>query len=228
MSANNVERTFAFVDLSGFTALNEAHGDEHAVAMLARFRKLTEQALGTDDMLVKTIGDAVMLAFVTPSAALSALRRLFDLAEEDSDMPLLRGGAHTGSAIAEDNDYLGAAVNLAARVAAYAGGGQLLVTESVAFAATDLDEVISFVGATSLRNIAEPVDLYEIELNPRSATAVDPVCAMKVSTTKPSTVHLKHDNRDLWFCGLSCVSRYSTAPELFHNADIGAAEVPRR
>ena len=47
--------------------------------------------------------------------------------------------------------------------------------------------LITFVGAVSLRNIAEPVDLYQIELNPVSSIAVDPVCAMKVPTTGPST-----------------------------------------
>ena len=54
------ERTFAFVDLAGFTALTEAHGDEEAVATLSRFRAMTSRALDGRGVLVKTIGDAVM------------------------------------------------------------------------------------------------------------------------------------------------------------------------
>ena len=212
---DNVERTFAFVDLSGFTALTEAHGDEEAVAMLTRFREITQGALGPTDVLVKTIGDAVMLAFSDPGLAVSALRRLFDDALADSSMPLIRAGAHNGSAIADGDDFLGAAVNLAARLAAYAGGGQLLVTDRVARAATEIGEVITRVGAVALRNIAEPVEVYEIELNPRSSIAVDPVCAMKVPTTGPSTVHLKHNGREVWFCGLPCLARYAAAPDTF-------------
>ena len=65
MTVNPV-RTFAFVDISGFTALTEAHGDEEAVATLARFREITHAALAPSDILVKTIGDAVMLAFSQP------------------------------------------------------------------------------------------------------------------------------------------------------------------
>jgi len=214
-TSGNVERTFAFVDLSGFTALTEAHGDQEAVVMLSRFREITQAALGPTDVLVKTIGDAVMLAFADPRPAVLALRRLFDAALADSSMPLIRAGAHHGSAIADDNDFLGAAVNLAARLAAYAGGGQLVVTDRVARAATDIDEVVTFAGAVSLHNIAEPVEVYEIELNPRSTIAVDPVCAMKVPTTGPSTVHLKHNDRDVWFCGLPCLARYAAAPETF-------------
>jgi adenylate cyclase len=215
MTTRGVERTFAFVDIAGFTALTEAHGDEEAVATLTRFREMTNEALGSGDLLVKTIGDAVMLAFSDPALAVVALRRLFDNALRDSNMPLIRAGAHDGSAIPEGNDFFGAVVNVAARVAAQAAGGQLLVTERVAVAATSLGEVVTHVGAVSLRNIAEPVDLYEIELNPHASTAIDPVCAMKVPTTGPSAVHLNHNDRDVWFCGLPCVSRYAAAPEAF-------------
>src|SRR4051794_26780938 len=118
MPTHSVERTFAFVDLSGFTALTEAHGDEEAVATLARFREITMESLGPTDVLVKTIGDAVMLAFVEPVLAVAALRRLFNDALADTTMLLMRAGAHTGSAIVDGDDYFGGAVNLAARVAA--------------------------------------------------------------------------------------------------------------
>jgi adenylate cyclase len=215
MTTLSVERTFAFVDLSGFTALTEAHGDEEAVATLARFRSITQAALGPTDVLVKTIGDAVMLAFSEPELAVTALRRLFDDALADPSMLLLRAGAHHGSAIVDGDDYFGGAVNLAARVAAHASGGQLLVTNDVAMAATEIGEVITFAGAASLRNIAEPVHLYEIELNAHSSTALDPVCAMKVPTTGPSTVHLRHNEQDLWFCGLPCLARYAADPDAF-------------
>ena len=211
----NPERTFAFVDISGFTALTEAHGDEEAVATLARFRDITQAALGPNDVLVKTIGDAVMLAFSQPSHAVVALRRLFEGASADPSMPLVRAGAHHGSAIADGDDFFGSTVNLTARVAAYAGGGQLLVTEQVALTATDHGEVVPHVGAMSLRNIADPVDLYEIDLNPGANTANDPVCAMKVPTSGPSAVHLNHDDRDLWFCGLPCLARYAASPDTF-------------
>ena len=78
MTPDNVERTFAFVDISGFTAFTEAHGDDEAVAMLTRFRAITQAALEPGDALVKTIGDAVMLAFTDAMHAVLALRRLFD------------------------------------------------------------------------------------------------------------------------------------------------------
>jgi adenylate cyclase len=209
------DRTFAFVDLSGFTALTEAHGDEEAVATLTRFRGLATRALGPNDLLVKTIGDAVMLAFENPAPAIPALRRLFDAASADATLPLIRAGLHHGSAVEDGMDYFGAAVNLAARVAAHAAGGQLLATEGVALAATDAGEVVTHVGAVGLRNIAEPVDLYEVDFQPTSDTAVDPVCAMKVPTSGPSRIVLRYADRDVWFCGLPCVARYAAAPDRY-------------
>lgn len=63
------ERTFSFVDLAGFTALTEAHGDLDAVELLDRFTGLVRASLSADDELVKSIGDAVMLASPEPGAA---------------------------------------------------------------------------------------------------------------------------------------------------------------
>ena len=64
-----IEATFAFVDLAGFTALTEAHGDSEAVAIVRAFRDRALHVIGPDDELVKTIGDAVMLRFPTPLGA---------------------------------------------------------------------------------------------------------------------------------------------------------------
>jgi adenylate cyclase len=209
------DRTFAFVDLSGFTALTEAHGDEEAVATLGAFRRLVTGALGPSDVLVKTIGDAAMLAFEEPAGAVAALRRVFDAAADDASMPLIRAGAHHGAAVEDAGDFFGAAVNLAARVAAHAAGGQVLATTEVARAATTAGEVVTHVGCVRLRNIAEPVDLYEIDLDPGTEIAVDPVCAMRVPTGGPSRILLQYGDRDVYFCGLPCAARYAAAPERY-------------
>ena len=158
---------------------------------------------------------AVMLACDCPESAVPALRRLFDAALADQTMPLIRAGVHHGPAIEDSKDFFGASVNLAARVAAQAAGGQLLATTAVAVAARDAGEVVTHVGAVTLRNIPGPVDLYAIELQAGSEISVDPVCAMKVPTTGPSVIHLKYGDRDIWFCGLPCVARYAASPDRF-------------
>ncbi len=101
-----VEATFAFVDLAGFTALTEAHGDAEAVSVIRAFRDRVLAILQPGDRLVKTIGDAVMLAFPTPRRAIDALRVLLrsELVHQEAVL-LPRGGAHHGAAVAVDGDF---------------------------------------------------------------------------------------------------------------------------
>lgn len=74
-----VERTFSIVDVAGFTALTESHGDVHA-ADLAEHLISTSRALLTDqDVLVKSLGDAVLLASRETPAALALVKGLFGL-----------------------------------------------------------------------------------------------------------------------------------------------------
>jgi len=150
-----------------------------------------------------------------PQSRETALERVFS--DEDVTQPLLpRARAHHGPAIQDGDDYYGHAVNVAARVAAQAGGGQLLVTTEVAHAARERSHLITHVGSVSLRNIAEPIDLYDIDLRLRvSDVAVDPVCSMRVPTTGDRAVSLTWNGEIVWFCGLPCAARYASAPNDF-------------
>jgi class 3 adenylate cyclase len=65
-SSSSIRATFCFIDLAGFTALTEAHGDEDAADLATSFAVLARSALAPGDQLVKTIGDAVLLT--SPSA----------------------------------------------------------------------------------------------------------------------------------------------------------------
>ena len=213
--ADHAERTFCFVDLAGFTALTEAHGDSDAVALLDQFLVITRQALAPGDELVKTIGDAVMLASPAPEPALLALNRLMDACHSRKDFPLPRAGAHHGSAVIRDGDYLGGAVNLAARVAGQAGGSQLLVTSVVAQVARQLTMEVVALGPHRLRNVSEPIDLFEIRVWPGAAShTVDPVCRMNIDRERAAGF-LRHNDRDHWFCSLACVAMFAADPDLY-------------
>jgi class 3 adenylate cyclase len=206
--------TFAFVDLAGFTAVTEAHGDREAVAVLRAFRDRVAAALGPGDELVKTIGDAVMLRFPTTSAAVLALHALLEGERMTPDALLMpRAGAHHGCAVAVDGDYYGAAVNLASRVAGFARPGQLLVTGEVAAAAQALGSVVTHLGTPALRNISEPVDIWEVRFAAAATdVATDAVCQMRVSTAAADAITLEWDGRRLHFCGLPCVARFAASP----------------
>jgi class 3 adenylate cyclase/YHS domain-containing protein len=218
-SDTGIEATFAFVDLAGFTAMTEAHGDTEAVAIVRAFRDRALQILGPGDELVKTIGDAVMLRFPTPEAAIVALRQLLERELVVRDAVLLpRAGAHHGHAVVVDGDYYGAAVNLAARVAGEARGGQLLVTARAAVAARDLGAIVTHIGSVELRNVSESVDVYDVRIDEDADGAViDPVCQMRVPTTGDDAIALDWYGRRFHFCGMPCVSRFAGNPERYLN-----------
>ena len=217
MSTPDLDATFAFVDLAGFTAVTEAHGDHQAIAIIQAFRARTREVLGRDDEIVKTIGDAVMLRFPTPDDAVVALQELIQREISTPDAVLLpRAGAHHGSAVAIDGDYYGAAVNLAARVAGQAKAGQLLVTTEVASAAQQLGSVVRHLGTPGLRNVADPVDLYEVRVDVETIeTAIDLVCQMRVPIAAAHSINLEWNGRHYHFCGLPCVARFAAAPDTF-------------
>ena len=211
------EATFAFVDLAGFTAMTEAHGDTHAVSMIRAFHERTTDVLGSEDELVKAIGDAVMLRFASPEGSVVALRHLLEQELRLHDTLLLpRAGAHHGPAVAIEGDYCGAAVNLAARVAGQARGGQLLVTDRVAMAARATGATITHVGCLELRNVSEAVDIFDVSVTDDvGSTVTDPVCQMRVPTTGASAVILEWSGRHLYFCGLPCVARFAADPATY-------------
>src|SRR5947199_357762 len=82
-------------------------------------------------------------------------------------------------------------VDLAARVAGQARGGQLLVTERAAFAARDVGALVTHVGSVQLRNVSESVDIYDVRVGQGTDTVVtDPVCHMRVPTSGDAAVAL--------------------------------------
>ena len=212
MGQDSVARTFCFVDLAGFTALTEAHGDADAVALLDRFLAMTRESIGAEDELVKSIGDAVMLASPRPSVALRAVVGVVRRCAATSGFPLARAGAHHGSAIARDGDYLGGAVNLAARVAGHARGGQLLATTGVADAARAEGMEVLDLGPYRLRNVSEPVQLFEICLGLcEAADAIDPVCRMRLDPDLAGG-SFRHEGAEFWFCSLACIAAFASDP----------------
>ena len=210
-----VERTIAFVDLAGFTALTEVHGDAAAIDLLDTFSAVARLAVGCGAELVKTIGDAVMLAAPDPATGIAAVRRVFEECYEKDSFLEPRGGLHHGPVIARDGDYFGASVNLAARVASRAGTGQALATTAVAQAARDAGLDTAELGPQQLRNILEPVDIWAVELCPTHVDmSVDPVCRMRLSC-QAAVARVRHAGSEHWLCSLVCLRTFAAAPDRY-------------
>jgi class 3 adenylate cyclase len=129
--------TLGFSDIEGSTAANERLGDQGWLEVLKAHNGIVrEQLKAHGGSEVKSLGDGFMVAFSSARKAVHwavGVQRAFqDHAEEHPEEPIaVRIGLHTGEAIREDGDFFGADVALAARIAAAAQGGQILVSELV-------------------------------------------------------------------------------------------------
>jgi class 3 adenylate cyclase/YHS domain-containing protein len=209
-------QTFLFADLSGFTALTEAHGDEQAADLVGGFCGAVRQLLGEyQAQEVKTIGDALMLRTSDAAAAIRlGLCIVHDVGARHG-FPLVRVGMHTGPAVERGSDWFGATVNLAARVSAAAAGGEALLTEATKAAAGEVAGVeLRERGRWSFRNVGTPVPMYAAirQGTPSSlGLPIDPVCRMAVDPWHGAG-RLSHQGVEYCFCSLECAGAFAQDP----------------
>ncbi len=146
----------AFADLAGYTRLTEEEGEEQALGAVERFVDAVENTLPDDARVVKTIGDEVMVVGSDPAALTDWAVGFQTLVDE---RPLPRVGIHYGETLYRDGDYYGREVNLAARVAARAAGGEVLVTRPVVDNAGPHLE-FEPIGEVRLKGFREPTELF--------------------------------------------------------------------
>jgi adenylate cyclase len=210
------DATFLFADLAGFTALTEAHGDTHAADAAEDFCRRVQSMLGDEDRVVKTIGDAVMVRCGRADAAVNlGLRIVGEFCGRHRALPV-RIGMHTGPAIERSGDYYGATVNVAARVAALAAGGEVLLTEATASAlAPDAPFELHRHGIHQVRNVGEPLALLRAVTPTETGITevdIDPVCRMVIDPGRAAGV-LEHDGRQYRFCSLECAGSFAQDPQ---------------
>jgi adenylate cyclase len=154
------EVAICFADLVGFTRLGEEVPPEELGHLAAHLEALASEVAEPPVRLVKTIGDAAMLAAAEPEPLLEAALSLIDAADaEGEDFPQLRAGAAAGRALPRAGDWFGRPVNLASRITAIARPGSVLAEREVRESAGDAYGW-SYAGERRLRGIREPVGLF--------------------------------------------------------------------
>ncbi len=175
--------TVVFTDVVGSTVLTNRLGDEPARALLREVEGIVrgqiERHRGVE---VKGLGDGQMVAFTSARRAVlcavgvqKALARWRREREEVDDLAL-RVGLHTGEVIREQADLFGAAVNFAARVAARADAGEVLVSEATkAVLGSTSDIGLDDRGETELKGFPGLWRLFAVrlELEPDERSTTD-------------------------------------------------------
>jgi YVTN family beta-propeller protein len=156
--------TFLIADVRGYTRFTQERGDEAAAALTARFavivRELVPRFGGT---VFELRGDEALCVFGSPRQSLrlavALQQRFVEETVADVSLPLTVGvGIDVGEAVRGADGYRGGALNLAARLCAYAGAGQVLASSEVSHLARTIDGVRYVVlDRHAFKGLDEPV-----------------------------------------------------------------------
>ena len=161
-ATNRVLAGVLFTDLVGSTERATQLGDAAWNEVLERHYAESGAAIAEHGgRLVKTLGDGLLATFTGPAQAVRCAEQIIALARTHGLE--LRSGIHAGEVELSDDDISGLAVNLAARIMALAGAGEILVSRTVRDLVVGSELAFTDRGEHELKGIEEPWHLYGLE-----------------------------------------------------------------
>lgn len=215
--AREFDAALLIADLSGYTAFTETHGPLYASDIVLRFQRLARESLEPGVAVVNSIGDDVFCAGADTMAVVRTALRLRDEVERQPEFPNIRTGVHRGRIVERERQLFGAPINLTARLAGEAHGGQILCTEPIAQAARALAAIEPRpIGERRFKNVARPVEVFELARagDRRAAAVIDPVCRMQVAIERAAESAV-HAGKAYRFCSAECARAFARAPEIY-------------
>lgn len=191
-------------DLSGYTALTEAHGASSAADLIDKYIELVNNSLVGNSRVQERVGDEVMIVSESADHLLSTAEVLLQNVFREYNFLQVHGGLHYGKILKRNNNLFGSALNLTSRIAAKAPAGTFLCSKSFLDALMN-KEPYSFksLGAHNFKNVSDESEVFEIALEKPETLHVDPVCRMLL--TEPSKCISHPDRPDVFFCSENCL-----------------------
>ncbi len=161
--------TMLFSDIEGSTALLRRLGDRYAEALSAQRALLRTAVADCGGQEMGTEGDSFFVVFASAADAVrccvAAQRALSGHDWPDAIPVRVRMGLHSGEPVRHEDGYVGLDVHRAARIAAVAHGGQVVLSEATRqLADSRLPAGTSFrdLGLHSLKDIEAPEHIYQL------------------------------------------------------------------
>jgi TolB-like protein/class 3 adenylate cyclase len=165
-------------DVAGYSRLM-GRDEEGTLAKLKSFRKaLVDPAIAEHrGHIVKTTGDGMLAEFASAvDAARCAIEVQRGMAEQNIGVPQelrieFRIGIHVGDIIIDENDIFGDGVNIAARLEGIAQPGGVCISDDTHRQIRGkVDIVFDDMGPQVLKNIAEPMRAWRMQIGNASAS----------------------------------------------------------
>ncbi|ULQ54570.1 adenylate/guanylate cyclase domain-containing protein [Flavihumibacter fluvii] len=162
MSQSRKLAAIIFTDIVGYTALM-GNDEEKAFALLNKNRELHKPIISQyDGKWIKELGDGVMASFNTVTDAVNAAIKIQEACHAANEYQL-RIGIHLGEVVVENDDVFGDGVNIASRIQAIAHPGSIFISDAVyQNISNKKDFQAKFVGEETLKNVKDPVRIYEV------------------------------------------------------------------
>ena len=165
------QRVVLITDMKSFSRMTEEDGSVATAKAIQRHRDILVPVISANHGCGKsTGGDGIVAAFEAPTDALrAAIEGQRALAEHNAAHSnerevLVRMGLASGEVVLDNGGrpFIGAGLNLAARVMNLADGGQIFATGEVAAGGEEIGIPVHAFGAFELKNIAKPIDIAEV------------------------------------------------------------------
>lgn len=201
------ELSILIADLSGYTALTEAHGSETAADLIDQYLSHVDESLVGDCYLHERVGDEVMIISSSADNLAATAALLLNNICEKAHFLQLHGGLHTGTLLKRNNSFFGSSLNLASRIASKAAPGTFLCSD-IFFNNLSEKYKPSFTskGRHSFKNVKDEIDIFEFLSQGEEKFFIDPVCRMMIKDTG-----IPHPtNSEVFFCSVDCLNAYLT------------------
>lgn len=158
-----IQRDFLIADLSGYTALTEAHGSISAAQIVKRYIEIVQEILDKDSQLAERVGDEVIIVGSDAAHLIQIALKLKAKIEKELNFPTVHIGIHAGYVLEQNGNYFGSAINITSRVASYARAGQIICTDAVIEFVDDKKAIhYQQLDKVHFKNVVEPISLFEI------------------------------------------------------------------
>lgn len=205
MAPKTANLAIMFADISGSTRLFETLGDATARVKVAEcLSLLTDVVNQHNGTVIKTIGDEIMCTFPTADDAAESACEMHEVLQEDvtegvaepGSTLAIRVGMHFGPAILEGGDVYGDAVNVAARMAAQAKGGQIITTQTtVEMLAPVLRASTRYVDRAPIKGKKEEIDIFEIIWQEEDVTRM--ATGMILDAPAQATLRVRYQEKEI-------------------------------
>ncbi len=182
-----------FTDIKGFTERTSSASREQLIDLLKNHDSLLLPVITRfEGIVIKTIGDAFLVTFESPTNAvlcgimLQDTLATFNSGKEEAEKICIRVAINIGEVEIRDGDVFGEAVNIAARLEGITEANEIYFTESVYLAMNKAEVPSSEVGAFRLKGLPESIKVYRVIQDPGSGAYMKMVEKLREVPDRPA------------------------------------------